>query len=657
MSEYVFPRSYSYTEGSGSGSGSGSGETFGPCEYCGFPPGTSIDTHFIDTGILVSSLAIGSDRCCPVYARPTTKPCVDCGFPPGTNSDTHYIDISVVVDIDATGQAECCPAISRNSTKPCTYCGFPEGTSSDTHYIAITGVVPVDADGIYACCQAIERTPETLFPCISCGSEPGFIVDTTATFDKPSQCCPTELINNTECDPPCSGCTTCDTEGNCVELERVPCEIDGLIWPSGTTPLTHIIDTTETKCPLDLYKHCQVVPRDENDPEKQTTVIDVPAKQIVASMPFPNIYKKGKGTLIIKPPANPSAPNRPICKSIVVADGTVILADKGASNSSTTLACLSPESKIDLSVGPETVICRNVQFGSIPLSSSSSYTSSSRVYSGTINIGFGGLLIDSVPSINEIRSLLIAGRNDGSWNGSYGFVTNKEVNGIKNIGYNITENGGVLIKWAASGDTNLDGFVDILDVSNILASNKYDSGATNATWIDGDFNYDGMLDILDVSLFLAQGSYDTGNYLPQNTEFQVSWSPDSKSIPENSPIVVSTNDITKIDPVRVYPTTTVTEEWNKACSIMTREQCNRMSGSFFNSGTLMCHDDACSSLVPQFPNAGACCKPDNSCVVLTDTTIKTAPEHCQDLQGTWAGYNTTCTDQICSSSTQQISDS
>lgn len=656
MSEYVFPKVYSYTEGSGSGSGSGSGETFGPCDNCGFPPGTNIDTHYINTAVIVSSLVVGSNRCCPAVARETTKPCVNCGFPPGTNIDTHYINTSVVVDIDATGQSACCPAVSRNlpSTKPCTYCGFPEGTSIDTHYIAIGGVVPIDADGIYACCSAVARDPETTFPCVNCGSEPGYIVNTTAVFTQPGQCCPTEPTNNTECDPPCSGCTTCDSEGNCIELNRVPCEIPET-FPSGTSIDTHYIDTTETICPLDSYQYCPVLPRDEEDPNKQTTAINVPAKQIVSTEALPNIYKTGDGVLVIKPPANPESPDRPVCKSIIVAEGTVILADKNASDASTTIACLSSSSKVVLNVGPEIVTCKTVQFGSDSSSLSTvSYTSNDRVYTGTVDVGFGGLLLSNVPSVNEVRSLIIAGRNDGSWNGSYGFVTTKEINSIKNIGYNVTENGGVLIKWASSGDTNLDGVVDILDVANILASGKYDSGATDATWSDGDFNYDGILDILDASLFLAGGTYDTGNYLPQTTSFEIAWKPNNKYIPDTSPLVVTTDSIIQNDSNRLYPSST---EWSKACSIMSRWECNAIPGSIFNAGTLSCHDNACISLDFKYPKAGACCQPDDSCVVVKDTPGKAAIQHCEDLQGIWRGYNTACTDQTCSNSQQQISDS
>lgn len=655
MSEYVFPKVYSYTEGSGSGSGSG--ETFGPCDYCGFPPGTSIDTHFINITVEVSSLAVGEARCCPAVARETTKPCTNCGFPPGTNIDTHYINTAAVVDIDATGQAACCPVIKRTDIKPCSYCGFPEGTSIDTHYIDITSVVPIDADGIYACCPAVARDTETTFPCVSCGSEPGYIVDSTAVFTQPLQCCPTEPINNTECDPPCSGCSTCDSEGNCIELKKIPCEIDGLRWPSGTSIDTHYIDTTETVCPLDSDMHCPILPRDENDPEKQTTVINVPAKQIVSTIPLPNIYKTGEGTLVIKPPANPSAPDRPVCKSIIVEDGTVVLADKDASNSETTIALLKQSATISLMVGYETPIVRSIQFGSRELVRNPlpfSYTSNDTVYSGTVDIGFGGLIIENVPSINEIRSLIIAGRNDGSWNGSYGFVTTKEVNGIKNIGYNVTENGGVLIKWAAAGDTNLDGVVDILDVANILSSGKYDSGATDATWVDGDFNYDGILDILDASLFLAGGTYDTGNYLPEDTSFEVSWTPNNKYIPNSSPLTVTTNDATQKDPIRIYASST---EWNTLCSVMSKWKCSLIPNSIFNVGVFSCHDSACGNVISPYPNSGACCKPDNSCVVVKDTTLKSALQNCEDLQGSFQGYNTACADQTCSNSQKQISDS
>jgi hypothetical protein len=67
--------------------------------------------------------------------------------------------------------------------------------------------------------------------------------------------------------------------------------------------------------------------------------------------------------------------------------------------------------------------------------------------------------------------------------------------------------------FAAPGDTNLDGVVDVLDAANFISSGYYDAGVA-ASWMDGDFNDDGIVDILDAADLMGGGLYDAGNYLP-----------------------------------------------------------------------------------------------------------------------------------------------
>jgi hypothetical protein len=73
--------------------------------------------------------------------------------------------------------------------------------------------------------------------------------------------------------------------------------------------------------------------------------------------------------------------------------------------------------------------------------------------------------------------------------------------------------GSTLFTYAAPGDTNVDGVVDLLDTSNVLSFAGYDLPVA-ATWLDGDFNYDGLADILDTAAFLSADLYDAGPYRP-----------------------------------------------------------------------------------------------------------------------------------------------
>jgi hypothetical protein len=81
-----------------------------PCEDQGFPPGTCIDKHYIDTNARFST----AGQACPAVCRvpgdcECTYPCEDQGFPPGTCIDKHYIDTNA--RFSTAGQA--CPAVCR----------------------------------------------------------------------------------------------------------------------------------------------------------------------------------------------------------------------------------------------------------------------------------------------------------------------------------------------------------------------------------------------------------------------------------------------------------------------------------------------------------------------------------------------------------------
>ena len=57
----------------------------------------------------------------------------------------------------------------------------------------------------------------------------------------------------------------------------------------------------------------------------------------------------------------------------------------------------------------------------------------------------------------------------------------------------------------------MDGVVDILDLSTLISSSAYNTGAA-ATWGEGDFNYDGVYDMLDVADLFSAGFFDQGDY-------------------------------------------------------------------------------------------------------------------------------------------------
>ena len=127
---------------------------------------------------------------------------------------------------------------------------------------------------------------------------------------------------------------------------------------------------------------------------------------------------------------------------------------------------------------------------------------------GSMNVALGGFDIESM--VARIQ----AGRGDGDWAGWQG-ITSRHVPSLfgGGVGYNVHGDGSITVGYAAKGDTNLDGIVDMLDAANILSAGKMNTN-TASTWSEGDFNYDGVFDILDVADFVGSGLFEKGSYRP-----------------------------------------------------------------------------------------------------------------------------------------------
>ncbi|GEM_PF-511903 len=134
---------------------------------------------------------------------------------------------------------------------------------------------------------------------------------------------------------------------------------------------------------------------------------------------------------------------------------------------------------------------------------------------GTVDLGTGGLTVAAGLSASDAVAAILAGRGDGSWNGT-GITSSAAaaaaLAGVpRGVGWLEGGDGSITLAYAAPGDTNLDGMLDLLDVSEFIAAARYDNGAA-ANWGEGDYTYDGVSDILDVSLFLSTGLFDAGTY-------------------------------------------------------------------------------------------------------------------------------------------------
>lgn len=130
---------------------------------------------------------------------------------------------------------------------------------------------------------------------------------------------------------------------------------------------------------------------------------------------------------------------------------------------------------------------------------------------GSVTIAAGGI------SQGALVADLAAGRGSGDWDGAAGFVSRSATAAIgggltRGLGWVAVGDGSFRVAFAAAGDTNVDGMIDILDAADVLSSGRFDSGAAS-TWAEGDFNYDNTVDVLDVADSLGTGLFDAGGYV------------------------------------------------------------------------------------------------------------------------------------------------
>jgi autotransporter-associated beta strand protein len=200
------------------------------------------------------------------------------------------------------------------------------------------------------------------------------------------------------------------------------------------------------------------------------------------------IVKHGTGTLILDRPNTHSG-------GTIVGDGKLIVRDPMALGSGPVVVLAGATLKIDLAGG-------NVPVGMLTVEPG-----------GAIDLGYGRMTFSAGTSLASIRDLLQRGYSSG-WNGTDGFVSGA-VGSVMggSVGYLNNADGTLTVAFGATGDVNLDGVVDILDISIVVASGKFDAGVTS-TWAEGDFNYDNVVDLLDISDFFSVPLFDAGPYIP-----------------------------------------------------------------------------------------------------------------------------------------------
>jgi hypothetical protein len=100
------------------------------------------------------------------------------------------------------------------------------------------------------------------------------------------------------------------------------------------------------------------------------------------------------------------------------------------------------------------------------------------------------------------------------------------------VGYVVAADGSAKVSFAAPGDVDLSGAVNVFDLVGVNSGGKYGAG-TAAVWNQGDFNYDGVTNVFDLVSVNTAGAYGQGNYFPAapSTSSAVSAVPEPGCLP------------------------------------------------------------------------------------------------------------------------------
>jgi autotransporter-associated beta strand protein/T5SS/PEP-CTERM-associated repeat protein len=128
---------------------------------------------------------------------------------------------------------------------------------------------------------------------------------------------------------------------------------------------------------------------------------------------------------------------------------------------------------------------------------------------GQLSIAAGGITAEA------LRADIIAGRSGGTWSGLTGITSAAAADsgGTRAVGYVVAGDGSARVSYAAPGDTDLSGQVNVIDLVGIDAAGTFGSGQA-ADWSQGDFNYDGVTNILDLIAIDTAGVFGAGDYFP-----------------------------------------------------------------------------------------------------------------------------------------------
>ena len=202
------------------------------------------------------------------------------------------------------------------------------------------------------------------------------------------------------------------------------------------------------------------------------------------------LVKQGEGTLILEQPNSHSG-------GLVVEEGEVVIRSAAALNGG----------PLDIRAGARVTLDTGVS--RVPVSAVMLDAA------GRLDVARAGLVIAAGGfDAAAVRQAIVAGRSGGTWAGTSGITSAAAASTAgRAVGYAPGSNGSLVVAFAASGDTNLDGQVSVVDLVAIQSSGVYGTGAA-AAWFQGDSNYDGVVSVVDMVAMQSSGVYGRGNYNP-----------------------------------------------------------------------------------------------------------------------------------------------
>ncbi|MFM1903441.1 MAG: hypothetical protein RLZZ440_1341, partial [Planctomycetota bacterium] len=230
-------------------------------------------------------------------------------------------------------------------------------------------------------------------------------------------------------------------------------------------------------------------------------VIDVPAgTQTQAEAGYPaietasSVTKTGAGTLVFDAANSYTGPT-------TVSDGTLLVTNAAAL--AATSATVAPGATLALPAAPRLV----APIAGLAVDQGPG--------GGLVDLGGGELAIAAEGiSADELRADIVAGRNGGGWNGSVGITSSLAAATTgRAVGYVIAADGSARVSFAAPGDVDLTGQVNVFDLVTINGSGTYGTGAASV-WSKGDFTYDGVTNVFDLVAVNTAGVYGQGGYFP-----------------------------------------------------------------------------------------------------------------------------------------------